>query len=255
MYAVGHRRLTRKGRWMAAVLACGPVAALSHRSAAALLGIRPPHSGEIEVTVGAWRPSRRGIRVHSGRISDDEVTVVDGIPVTTLPRTLFDLAGVVDRRRLEKAMQEADVRRLTDRLSLHDMIARYPRRKGSATIRGILRERDYDRRITRSELEEAFLAFIARAGLPEPELNASFELRGNWIEPDALWREQRVIAELDSYGFHGTRHSFESDRERDRILQTEGWRAVRITWRQLHDDANALEADLRRLTRAPSLPH
>jgi very-short-patch-repair endonuclease len=100
---------------------------------------------------------------------------------------------------------------------------------------------------TRSELEDRFLALVARENLPRPEVNAAVELGRGTIYPDFVWRSARLAVELDGYRAHGTRHSFEADRERDRLLQAAGWRVIRITWRQLRDHPAAIAADLRRL--------
>jgi len=123
VYAVGHRRLTQRGRWMAAVLAGGPGAVLSHRSAAALHGIR--RSDAVEVTV-AGRRRRPGICMHRARLEPDEITVCDGIPCTTVARTLLDLAAVLPPHAVESAMNEAEYLRLTDRVPLADLVERYP---------------------------------------------------------------------------------------------------------------------------------
>jgi very-short-patch-repair endonuclease/predicted transcriptional regulator of viral defense system len=247
VYAVGHAALSREGRWMAAVLACGPDGVLSHRSAAALWGMLQSARGRVEVTVPKWRRPHSNIQIHQALIPSDEMTFVGGIPVTTVPRTLLDLAAIVDRRRVERAIEQAEVLRLTDRLSLGDLVARYPRRQGVATVRAVLAGGRVGATITRSELEERFLAFLEEAVLPRPELNARMELGGAWVEVDCLWRPEKLIVELDGYGSHGTRAAFERDRARDRLLQAAGWRVVRITWRQLHDEPATVAADLRAL--------
>lgn len=151
VYAVGHTALPRLGGVMAGVLAIGPDTVASHRDAAALYGIRRNGRDRIEVTVPRKVRSRRGIEVHHAALPSDEVTVTDGIPVTTVPRTLLDLAGVIDRRQLERAIHEAEVRRLWDALSLVDLVNRYPRRKGTPAIRAILAALDQGLNLTRSE--------------------------------------------------------------------------------------------------------
>ncbi|MEX2194676.1 MAG: type IV toxin-antitoxin system AbiEi family antitoxin domain-containing protein [Thermoleophilaceae bacterium] len=247
VYAVGHRMLTQRSRWMAAVLAGGRGAVLSHRSAAALWGILADGRRTIEVTVSRDRRPRARIQVHVSVVPPDERTVVDGIPVTTVPRTLFDLAAVVTRRQVERAWHEADVARLWDALSLPDLLARYPRRRGSATVRAVLDTRLADVPVTRNEFEERFVLFVAETALTQPEMNAIITVAGRTFEIDALWRAERLAVELDSYGVHGTRGKFESDRERDRILQVAGLRTARVTWRQLTGAPAALERDLRAL--------
>ena len=193
VYAVGHRPPSPHARAMAAVLACGPGAALSHRSAAALWGLgRAPHL--IDVTA---RTDHRvnDVRVHRSRtLTPGDITHHYGIPVTTPHRTLRDLHRVLDPASLTRAINEARLAHLI---------------KDSRTP-------------TRSVLEDAFLAFLDRHGLPRPEVNqivAGYEV-------DMLWRDQRLIAELDGRAFH---QDFEADRDRDADLVTAGfkWSASR----------------------------
>jgi hypothetical protein len=243
VYAVGHSCLSEKGRWMAAVLAGGPRAVLSHAPAGALWGIRP--QGDLEVVVTGPRrvEPRRWMRFHRSSLPDDEITIKDGIPVTTAPRTLFDLAAVVSHGQLARAINEAEIRRLWDPLSLPNLLKRHPRRPGAAAIRSLIATPGL--RVTRSELEDRFLAFLARLGLPLPATNVSMRVGGCWIEADCVWHEERLIAELDGHTTHRTRAAFETDRTRDRTLTAAGWRVIRITWRQLHDDPEGLGRDLR----------
>jgi very-short-patch-repair endonuclease len=249
VYAVGHRLIARKGRWMAAVLACGDGAALSHRAAGQLLGIIPLGDRLPEVTrLKGWR-SQPGIVQHRSPLSPDEVEVVEGIPVTGLSRTLLDLASILSRERLEAAMNEAEVRGLTDRVSVHALLERYPRRPGTATLRAVLKDAQRVRGVTRRELERRFAAALASTDLPRPHRNADVAVAGRFFEVDCLWRTQRLIVELDGRFVHGTWRTSERDREKDRLLIADGWRVVRVTWRQLRDDASAVIADLRRLLR------
>jgi hypothetical protein len=143
-------------------------------------------------------------------------------------------------------MNEAEVRGLTDRLSIPDLLERHPGARGAATLRELLAERGPGGR-TRNDFEEDFVAFLDTHGFPRPALNAPLLLRGRHFEIDCLWRDQRLAVELDGRAAHGTAKAFESDRERDRILQAEGWRTARITWHQLRDDPRGVAADLRRL--------
>lgn len=248
VYAVGHRVVSREGRWTAAVLVGGDGAVLSHRSAAAFWGIAT-HSGTIEITSPRDTRSRGAIRRHCTRLPPDEVTVLDGIPVTSVHRTLFDYAGTSPVDRLEAAMREAEFRRLWDRLSLPALLARYPGNRGNANLRLCLERLGRTPGFTRSDLEELFLPFLDRFGLPRPHLNARLEVQGQWIEVDCLWRSERVIVELDSRAAHETHTAFETDRGRDRSLQAEGWRAIRVTWRQLHEEPERVACDLRSLLR------
>ncbi len=233
---------------MAAVLAVGPDAVLSHRSAAALWSVHA--SRYLEVTDGRSHRRLPGLAVHRSSLAPDEITTERGIPLTTVPRTLLDLATVLRRSQVERAVNEAEVRGLTDRLSLPALIDRHPGRPGTPMIKAILSRRT---NVTHSELEARFLSFIAESGLPAPEVNAWLQVRGDWIECDCVWRPQRLVVELDGRAVHGTALAFERDRARDRRLHAEGWRIVRITWHQLQDEAHLLAADLRTVLNRPSL--
>jgi hypothetical protein len=252
VYAVGHRVLGQEGHWMAAVLLAGPGAVLSHRSAAALWGIRPTSHSRLEVTVARERRPSAAIQLHYGRLPSDEITTHRGIPVTTVPHTLLDLASAVSPALVERAVNEAEVRRLSDPLSLADLLERHPRRRGAAALRSLVMAGRIGEARTRSDFEAAFLAFLDRFGLPRPEVNAALVVPGRTIEPDFLWRAQQVIVELDGYETHGTRAAFESDRARDRALALTEWRRLRVTWRQLEHEPAALAADLRVLLTARS---
>jgi very-short-patch-repair endonuclease/predicted transcriptional regulator of viral defense system len=241
-YAVGHTAVSREGRWMAAVLAAGPGAVLSHRSAGACLDLLGSERAWIDVSVSRQRSSRPGVRVHHTKLKSDEVTSVNGIPVTTVARTLLDLAAVVSRPRLERALERAEALRLADRTPLTALLERYPRRQGTRALREIL-DRGVSPTLTRSELEDRFLALVEGRRLPRPRVN----VRIGTFEVDFLWRAQRLVVELDGRETHISAAAFERDRARDRALQAAGWRVVRVTWRQLHDDANAVADDLARL--------
>lgn len=250
VYAVGRKRLTREGRWMAAVLACGPGAVLSHRSAGRLWQLTR-FSGEVEVTRGnGWR-GPRGIVVHRASLPEDERTVVDGIPVTGLSRTLLDLAAILSKGQLERALNEAEVLRLTDRLSLPDLLERYPRRAGTATLRAILADEAALSGPTKNDFEDRFALLLEEEGVSKPRFNADLVVRDRHFNVDCLWSEARLIVELDGGAVHRTARAFEEDREKDRILTAEGWRVIRVTWRQLRADAEGVVADLR--TAAPTL--
>lgn len=171
--------------------------------------------------------------------------MVDGIPVTTVPRTILDLAAVVSRRQLERAFDEVEVKGLTDRLSIPDLLARYPRRRGSAVLRALLDDDAVMCGITKNELEERFVALLDSHGLPRPRFNADVAVNGRFFSADGLWQQERLIVELDGRAVHGTRQAFEADRERDRLLLADGWRVMRVTWRQLRDDETRIAADLR----------
>src|SRR5215217_1175162 len=242
VYAVGQRQLRREARWMAAVLAYGRRTVLSHRAGGAHWQIVWDRGG-AEITIPNARRSRPGIRVHQARLPRDEITTHHGIPITTVPRTLFDLAAAVSQRELERAINEAEVLRLWDELSLDHLLDRYPRHKGNRAVREALRKRRAGTSATKSELEEMFIELVDAAGLRRPEINAIVE----GFEVDAVWRDARLVVELDGRDTHGTAAAFETDRERDRVLQVAAWRPVRITYRQMRDTPGAVIADLIRL--------
>lgn len=232
---------------MAAVLVGGTGAVLSHRSAGALWGMRPSARVRAEVTARRHVRSRPKIEIHRAALRSDEITALRGIPVTTVPRTLVDLAAVLAPRQVELAVHEAEVRRLLDTVALLRLIARYPRRHGVPGLRQILASQRIGSIITRSQLEERFLEFVNQRDLPCPELNAAIQVGERWVECDCVWRAQSLIAELDGRAFHDTALAYERDRDRDRRLHAAGWRVVRITWYQLHRDADELARDLRTL--------
>jgi uncharacterized protein DUF559 len=245
VYAVGHSLLSVQGRLMAGALAGGAGAVVSHISAAAeVWGITRTSREVIEVTGARHSRTRRGIRFHQGRLREDEVAVVRAIPVTTVPRTIFDLAAARDRRHLERMIHEAEVQRLWDPLSLGDLLDRYPRARGTAMLRLILGDRSFGSTVSRDDFVEAFLAFADHWGLPRPAVNRRLQIGKHWFEPDCLWEEQKLIVELDGGQVHATHGNFESDRARDRVLATTDWLVVRVTWRQLHQEAASVAADL-----------
>jgi len=257
VYAVGHRPMSRESRWMAAVLSMGVGAVLSHRSAGSLWRIVPAMSILPEVTRATRCESRPGLRAHCAALRADEITCLDGIPVTSAPRTVLDVAALSTAHQLEKVLNEIQVRGIADKLSIPDLLERYPRKRGTAKLRALFADETAIRGITRKELEERFAVLLEGTDLPRPRLNADVAVRGRFFEVDCLWAEQRVIVELDGRAAHGTRRAFEKDRERDRILASDGWHVIRITWRQLRDDGSTVIADLRRLlrnaSRAPTL--
>lgn len=254
VYVVGVRRISKRGQWMAAVLACGEGAVLSHRSAARFWRILPPAAGRVDVTCPRTEVERKGITGHRSLLLDDEWLVQDGIPVTSPFRTIFDLAAVAPMREVERAFHEAEVRGLTDRVSLPVLLERYPGRRGTRNLQALL-ESPEPVGFTRNDFEEAFLALVDARGISRPRINADLAVRGRFFEIDALWERERVAVELDSRAVHGTRKRFESDRQRDRILVAEGWKTFRVTWRALHDEPAELVADLKAALGQGHHPH
>jgi very-short-patch-repair endonuclease len=246
VYAVGHRVLGADGWRMAAVLAVGPDAVLSHYSAAELWGLRVPTGRRYQVTVPREVRSRRTIEIHRARLRADEVTTVRGIPVTTVPRTILDLAARSPQRELERVIHESEVKRLWDALSLSDLLQRYPRREGTPRLRAALAERHSG--VPKNVFEDAFLDFLDRHRLPRPETNVWLSVGRHMHEIDCLWREKRVTVELDGRAAHDTARAFESDRVKDRRLTLAEWRPIRVTWQQLHTNERELARDLLALT-------
>jgi len=246
VYAVGHMALTRYGRFMAAVLACGEGAALSHFSAAVLWGILDDRGQPIHVTVEGNRRCR-GVVVHRSPLEGQRVRR-DGIVVTTAARTLVDLADVVhNRRTLERAFDEAEYLRLDWRQAtpIHG-------RRGSGLLTSVLAVHAPGSTRTLSELEERFLAFCDSHGFRRPEVNASIE----GYLCDFVWREERVIVETDGKRAHGTRRARRHDPIKDADLQIAGWRVMRVPSRRLFEEPDAVAEQLESLlaTPAPAAP-
>jgi very-short-patch-repair endonuclease len=226
---------------MAAVLAAGPGAALSYRSAAELWSMRSGSRARIDVSVPRRRRSTARIELHEVAMRTDEVTIEAGIPVTTPARTLLDLAAVVSARHLKAAFEEAEVRRLTSPTSLDALVARYPGRRGTTAIKRLLdNHRKNGQAVPTSILERHLLALVDAHELPRPQINRLTD-RG---EIDATWPDHRLIVECDGFAAHGTRQAFEDDRAKDRELVVAGWRVMRLTWRQLRDDSDTIARQL-----------
>ena len=213
----------------AAVLALGPNAYISHHSAAALWGIRPPGK-QIEVTVvGRERASRDGIRVHRVRmLGRRDTRLLEGLPITSAARTLLDIALDLPDRELERALDESIATRKTSLAGVRAVLRDYPRRPGSVRL-GALASHGRTLTMTRSECEERFLALVRRAGLPGPEVNA----RVSRFEVDFCWRRQGVIVEIDGFFFHSSGAALARDHRRDAALQQMGFLVIRILAREL----------------------
>jgi len=234
---------------MAAGLALGDGAVLSHRSAAALWGLRGEGEGPIHVTLSSKSRHVPGIRRHSSRVlPPDEVTVEFGIPVTTVPRTIFDCAAGGDVDLVESLLRQAEYGKRWDALSLPHLLDRYPRRRGCRTVKlALARLEESPAGPAESPLEEKFLPFLRAYGLPIPRLNEWIELGGKRYKVDCRWPGTKEIVELDSWEAHGTRSAFREDRERDRRLRVAGYGLTRLSWAQLDDEPAAIAADLRAL--------
>ncbi len=225
----------------AALLACGPAAALSHRTAAALWELQPRHEGLIDVTVTSGRREHEGVRVHRATLRSDERAERNGVALTTPARTLIDLAALLPRRDTERALEQALVRRLTTLEHLLIEIHAARSRRGTRALRAIAEEVQTPS-LTRSEAERRLLDLVRRAHLPHPVTNT----RVGRFEVDLLWARERLVVEVDGYAFHGGRQAFERDRERDAELQLAGHRVLRVTWRQITDEPHRVVARLAR---------
>ena len=229
VYAVGTPNLTRRARWIAAVLSCGPDAVLSHGSAAALFGIRPDRGGEIEVSVpaGVSRVAR-GVVVHRRtRRGPWEIAVYDGIPTTSPVCTLVDLATRLGSAPLEAAVNEADKRDLIDPDSLRSALERLAGRPGVALLREVLDRRTF--RLTDSELERRFLPIVRRAGLPLPETQEKV----NGFDVDFYWPDLDLVVETDGLRYHRTPAQQAKDRLRDQTHLAAGMTPLRFTHAQV----------------------
>ena len=231
---------------MAAVLACGPGAVVSHRSAAAEWDLRPSASASVDVTVvGTRRRRRAGIVMHQVRwLPPEDCTVRDGLPLTTVARTLLDLAAVLRPEQLERAFEQAERLRLLDVRALEELCRNRPGHRGVRPLAALLAQEHAPASLeTRSELERRFLGLCREAGLPQPAVNVLVQ----GFEVDAAWLDRRVIVELDGHAFHGTRAAFERDRKRDMALQLAGYSVLRLTYRRLETEGAQVFQALRSL--------
>jgi Protein of unknown function (DUF559) len=235
VYAVGHTRLSARGRWLAAVLACGEAAALSHADAGALWDLRASNAARVHVTVAGdgGRPGRAGIVLHRSRsLVRDEVIVHERIRDTAVGRTLLDLAATLAPGRLERVVEQAV---FLQRFDLHEMnatIARNRTRKGVHALETIIAALHDEPQLTRSELEGFFVDLCDASALPRPQINQVVE----GFEVDFLWPQHRLIVETDGRRSHATRAAFERDRARDAALTVAGYRVVRFTYRQVVEE-------------------
>ena len=243
VYAVGHPKLSVRGQWFAAVLACGEGACLSHRDALAVHDLGRVPAGDPHVTA----PRRRtipGIRCHWARsLQLQDVTVVDGLSVTTIERTVLDLAAEMHPNRLSDLLERLQHRNVFDLNKLTAVITRNPGHHGAAPLRAALDELTDEPPITRTELERMLRRLIQDHDLPMPGFNV--DVAGKCC--DMVWADQRLIVETDGWETHQTRPAFEADRASDRRLATLGWLVVRVTYRQLKDEPQLVADQLRTL--------
>jgi predicted transcriptional regulator of viral defense system len=243
VYSLTPGVMTQRGKFMAAVLACGPDAALSHRSAAYLWGLVDSWEAPIDVTA----PNRRGrspegVAAHrDGSLQPIDKTTLHGIPCTTVARTIMDFAGVEPDWRLRKAVAEAEVLQILDKAKLRALLKRSRRRRGVARLRLILDTIHPQTKRTRSELERLFLGMCAKHFVPEPEVNVWLPTPdGKRYQADFLWRDAQLIVEADSRRFHDTDSAFVSDRKRRQQLELAGWRVSQCTWEEVEREPRRL---------------
>jgi very-short-patch-repair endonuclease len=200
----------------------------------------------VEVTTPHKSTSSKLVQRHQSRVPEDEITVEDGIPVTTVPRTIFDLAAVESTEVIQNLLREAEFRRLWDRLSLRDLVERYPGKRGVRAVRTALaRLKSEPPGRQRSRLEERFTPFLRLHRLPLPRFNDWILLEDKRFQVDCHWPDTEQIVELDGWEAHRTRTAFREDRARDRRLRAAGYSITHLTWNQLDDEPVEIAADLR----------
>jgi hypothetical protein len=259
VYAVGRLKVGERGRLKAATLACGANSVVSHRSAAALLGLLGKGPAVVDV-IPPQEQGRQidGIRFHRVRAPrPDEVGTVDGIPCTSPARTLVDVAGVVGDRTLRSCFERAAQRKLLDIPAIEASMD--PGRRGVKSLRKLVDEWRRAAPVAKngklkSPLEAKVLPLLLPRNLPTPLLNAPVEIPNGRIEVDFLWPAQRLVVEADSRDFHGTEVAFERDRWRDRELFRAGYNTLRVTHQQAESEASAVaDAIAVRLTAVPAI--
>jgi very-short-patch-repair endonuclease len=241
VYAIGHERLSRKGRWMAAVLTYGD-GVLSHRSAAAHWDLLATAAARIDISLPSHRDvrAREGIRIHHVRLGQGDRTIRDAIPTTTPMRTLLDLADVVSASRVREAYERSLNLGLFDMRAVESLLVRSPGRRGLKLLCELIAEAS-EPPILRSKLERRFLELCRSQALPLPATNVVVE----GFEVDALWPRARLIAELDSRAHHSGPQAFERDRVRDERLALAGYRVLRFTDRRLKEEPSGVAAAVR----------
>jgi hypothetical protein len=229
VYSVGHRRTGIEGEWWAAVLAYAPDGVLSHASAGAAWELI--RSSTLHVTVPRnGRTRHPGVALHHRRsVPADELTQLDGLPIATPARTLLDLAASgLNRTRLELAVDRAEQQRVLDFAELRELLARYPRRPGTPSLKAVLASYSGPLDV-RSELEELVLELCDAHGLPRPLVNTVIEGKVR----DFCWPSRRLVLEADSFAWHRSPSALNADRERDVELTLARWRVLRFTYAQV----------------------
>jgi very-short-patch-repair endonuclease/predicted transcriptional regulator of viral defense system len=230
VYAVGHVALRREGWWLAALLACGNGATLSHRTAATLWRLRtdPPLPIDVTTSTNHGRKHAR-ITTHRARLHTLDALVIDDLRVTSPAKTIVDLAAILSGRALREAVERAQDLRRFDPDDVRATLARGPQRRGTRRLADLIALLQPDKDNARSHLERLFLALARKAGLPKPSVNHDIAGRAR----DFAWPDQRLVVETDGYRYHSSRHARRRDNRRDRQLTALGWRPVRFTYEEI----------------------
>lgn len=241
---------------MAAVLACGEGAVLSHRSAATLHDLLSAKGGRIEVTVPRRTPIRReGLRVHrSTCLRPEDCAIVDGIRCTSVPATLLSLAATSPRNVLESACNKAEIRGVLDLGAILELLDRRQSHPGATRLRAALEVDGLGTDRTKSHLERRFARLAREHGIPAPEVNAWIAIPGEEMQCDFAWHRERLIVEVDGWHTHRTRTAFHDDRRRDRLLQAAGWYVLRFTDRDLRREPQHVERIVREVLARSTAP-
>jgi hypothetical protein len=237
VYAVGHRSLSVEGRWLAAVLACGVCAVLSHRSGAVLWRLRTSDSGIASVTAPV-QLTRPRIETHRGRLATADRTVQRGIPVTSVSRTIVDVGHLLDDESLERVVREAQFRGLWNETAIRDALSR----RSSPRVRASLG----DVAPTQTRLEDRFLRLCDRHGIPRP-----LTQQGARPRLDFVWPAHRLVVEVDGWESHRTRVAFQQDRTTTNALQLDGFVVLRFTWEDVNRRPAMVAGQIRRALGLP----
>jgi very-short-patch-repair endonuclease len=246
VYAAGHVALRREGWWLAALLACGEGAALSHRTAAAVWNFHTSPAFPIDVTTSTNHGRKHPrITTHRTPLHPLDALIIDGLRVTTPSRTLVDLAAILKGRALREVVERAQDLRRFEPQDIRATLARAPRRNGTRTLADLIALIQPDKDNARSHLERLFFALVRRAKLPRPAANHEIAGRAR----DFVWLEQRLVVETDGYRYDSTRQARRRDNRRDRQLTALGWRPGRFTHEEIAFEASEVAGELGALLR------
>ncbi|HUR85734.1 MAG TPA: type IV toxin-antitoxin system AbiEi family antitoxin domain-containing protein [Solirubrobacteraceae bacterium] len=251
VFAVGHTRLSHDGRCMAALLSLGPNAVLSHLSAGTRWDLILSDSATIHASVpspGGRRP-RPGIVIHRcTTLAAQDITQHGGFPVTSVARTLLDLAATLGPGPLQRAVERSLILQRFDLRTITDVLERNPTSRGATALATVIATVHDEPHLTRQRLEALMRDLCETHGIERPEFNVQLE----GYEVDFFWRRQRLVVETDGHEHHGTRTAFEHDRARDAHLTALGYRVVRFTYRQVLHEPHHVARTLLTLLRAPA---